>query len=987
MFIIMNLDELFNDLLNIDIPDQFCIDSGNQYYVSNLKFKDIFDHIKSKNWHNEGKHTTPHSESLYDHLINAGRLSYEKAVELGYNKKDCIKAWLTGLLHDVGKTGTQILKSQHITFKGHGIVGSAILDNFWSNNIETCFEINKQDWGDICTCTCVHMCGYFQDQKSVDHMFNFQILPHSVKKMLLPLRYGDQLSLVPQSWSPEYGTTKEILDLSEKEFIEHYLCEPNIVEYLNITNKNKGVVIQLLGTSCSGKTTFVNKLVNVFGSDKILHISRDEHMVKVICEKYNLKYEFNKETYQKCIKLYHESNKRDQSIINKNMNNECLFGITQGKIVIIDSLMTMYPNIISVLPISVKNSYKINIWFHRNKLITEADSSERLGMTLRDQIILYDDCNVYNPYRSGLIWSMLISNTENKIIDNTQIAKADLTLTVGWNFCNEHVFNHLYSIIDKIYDYNKQIPRIPDISETYDLNLLELVTKLHKISVLAIDEFFKQYSYIVSKPFTNVIGIKYIDGINNIWKPKWAREARGRFYYLDQNNVIELKYGLQRGIEILTKAHRDNGIINTQDIDETNVCESKFDDTQNMILNKFKGNNLFKSYISAKVDGSLIIINVYPKNCKQYNIINEIITNYGDDFSKDILNYCLENNLPIVTIATQGTLLLNEDMQDYFLSAIQDTYNIHILINTVVTFVNNIGDQYVALFFEAFCKNRTTNKGRLHVELAVGYEENGLQLLGAMHNNIYIPHFDLPNHTFTQPFYMEVNTTETVYYIMELLNKIVVNDVDISELLNLCSNKNTSKLLHPEGFVLLTPLENKIYDYAKIKTTMYYDCHKIKQNKITKILQLNENCEKYYPVIKKLKFFFNNLKSSVVELIELSYKRLIDEINISSPIIQSLNVKALQKINELINNNVIYKIVLNNRASFNNIIVLFEPIINKIFIEKSGTIDEFTNYIKKILMKIEPWSNNNWKNTLELMIDNYDSEISDLYYLVIGLTD
>lgn len=991
----MNLNELFNKFLNIKLPQQFIIDENEQKYIDNLKFEDIFNNIKSKNWHNEGKQSTPHSESLYDHLINTAKLSYEKAVELGYSEKECVKSWLTGLLHDVGKPGTQLIKTQHISFKGHGIVGSAILDNFWSENISNCFEINKQDWGDICTCTCVHMCGYFHDQKSVDHMFNFKILPKSIKKLLIPLRYGDQLALIPHKWGPEFGITKEELDISENEFVENYLGEPNIDEYLNITKKNKGIVIQLLGTSCSGKTTFVKTLKNIFETDKIVHVSRDEHMVQVICEKYNIIYNFNRETYQKCIKLYYDGGKKEQNIINKNMTEQCLYGLTEGKIVIIDSLITMYHTVLSVLPDPVKYAYKINIWFHRNKIITETDSSERLGISLTEQIKLYGNCNIFNPYRKDLNWSMLISQTENRLIDNSQITKADISLTVGWNFCNEHIFNHMYKIINDIYEYNQKIPRIPDISETMDLNLLELVNKLYNISPLAIDEFFRQYHYIISKPYLNVIGIKYIDGLNNIWKPKWAREARGRIYYLEKNNIVELKYGLQRGIEILTKAHKDFGVIETQDI---NNNLTKFDDVQNIISNTFKGSNVFKSYISAKVDGSLIIINVYPQNCKQYIIIKNIIEKSNDIFSKNIMEYCIDNQLPLITISSQGTLFVNEDMQEYFISAIKDMfYNLWIpqLVNCVVNYVNNIkkyNNEYIALFFEAFCKNRTTINGILHTELAVGYNQNGLHLLGAMLNNIYIPHFDLPNHTFTQPFYMVVNRTDTVFYVMNLLDQIVLNKETNDKLLRLCSLSNISKLIHPEGFVLLTPLENGLYDYAKLKTKLYYDCHKIKQNKLSYLLQLDENCEIYYPIIKKLKFFFNNLKPSLVNLIKQSFNKIISEVHENSLLFNGLNSKAKQKILDLvnigdINNHVIYKILLNNKSSYDELIKLFEPLINKLFTERSCTNDDFTLYIKKILMTLEPWSNNDWEEKLNLMIDNYNIEISDLYKLVIGLTD
>lgn len=74
----------------------------------------------------------------------------------------------------------------------------------------------------------------------------------------------------------------------------------------------------------------------------------------------------------------------------------------------------------------------------------------------------------------------------------------------------------------------------------------------------------------------NVIGMKYLDGLNRLWKTTWAREARGRFYYVDTDGVVTLKEGLQRGIELLTKAHIEDGVSETQDVEGRTF--DKFDD-------------------------------------------------------------------------------------------------------------------------------------------------------------------------------------------------------------------------------------------------------------------------------------------------------------------------------------------------------------------------------------------------------------------------
>ena len=107
-----------------------------------------------------------------------------------------------------------------------------------------------------------------------------------------------------------------------------------------------------------------------------------------------------------------------------------------------------------------------------------------------------------------------------------------------------------------------------------------------------------------------------MDGVNQIWAPAWAREARGRFYYISDEEVISLKDGLQRGVEILTKAHMEDGVSETQDISDQKL--DKFDKCQQKTLKTFTGDNAINGYLTGKVDGSLLEFNVYPICCKQY---------------------------------------------------------------------------------------------------------------------------------------------------------------------------------------------------------------------------------------------------------------------------------------------------------------------------------------------------------------------------------
>ena len=68
-----------------------------------------------------------------------------------------------------------------------------------------------------------------------------------------------------------------------------------------------------------------------------------------------------------------------------------------------------------------------------------------------------------------------------------------------------------------------------------------------------VKEFFDYYIYRVSEPAKDqqeIVGIKYVDGINKNWTTVWAREARGRFYCNTPTGAVSLKDGLQRGVEV-----------------------------------------------------------------------------------------------------------------------------------------------------------------------------------------------------------------------------------------------------------------------------------------------------------------------------------------------------------------------------------------------------------------------------------------------------
>ncbi len=1003
------INYIYQKLLTIQIPPQLIIQNKTQSITNSMTWRDVFDFIKSKHWHTDGKYTCPHEESLFDHLNMCGCHCYKRACELDFNSKERIKAYLTGLLHDIGKPGTVRQLNKHLAFKGHGLVGGAILENFWSPELES-LGIDQNDWADISTCADVHMCSYFPNQTTPIHKFSLNILPMEVKQMLYVLREGDQLSMIPSSTCTFNKTVDEI-----KEFVisnrESYLNTIVFDQPFESINKNMGILIFVQGCSSAGKSTFAKKLINRFGS-KCTYVNRDWYMVtqtlKVLGSNQfdTLKPDqISPQTYQLCYQKYLDSNKLWAPQINDRMKRDIHDGLQQGKIVIVDTLATMFDSIDVIVPPIALDAYRFSFWLHRNRLITEEESFNRLGMDLDKQLEIHGDKSIYNPLNPKVNWMKMISSTETN--DDTKNS-AHLSISMGWTGIKEPLLNHLMDQIDKMYEYNQTLPRVPVLDETYDLTLLELVQKLVDIGGLpAIERFFGTYGYTVSKYVPGAVGIKYIDGLNRIWRPRWAREARGRFYWIGGPQVIELKNTLQRGIEVLTKAHTDSGIEQTQDVDPKSL--EIFDTTQQEIIKAFGGNNPIDSYLTAKVDGSLLIVNIYPKKCIQYPIIKNLALAYGSDFIKLIVNYCLENNLPLVTISTQGTLFIAPDMEDYFLTSIKS------LISTPIDDMSdwsNVIPQFVSLFmeycqgmwlepdlmvnmcFEAYCQDRVTITGKLHPELAVGYDHNGFNLLGMMYAGKYVPHFNMPRKIFKQPFYIHVNSTNQVYDLMKKLDSIVLSDLTTEQFLSDYKlDEFTSQVIHPEGFVMLTPQKNNTYDYAKIKTQLYYSCHKVRPGCIKKLLLLPTPCQNYYPILRSMHLFFDNLDQTIKLLITESLESLKEEIKIGSELYQMQNIKGQARWDQVIASgienadskqvDVVYRMMLNTRNSMEQMTRIIGKTTEKLYKSKA---DNIVNYTKNLLMKVEPW-NPEWLNRLEKLFGSFDDSINELYGIVVGFTD
>jgi predicted outer membrane repeat protein len=95
-------------------------------------------------------------------------------------------------------------------------------------------------------------------------------------------------------------------------------------------------------------------------------------------------------------------------------------------------------------------------------------------------------------------------------------------------------------------------------------------------------------------------------------KKKWGRQLRGNAFLWCDNEWIEIKHALQAGAEVYTEYHKNNSI----DITETQDYSEGFghlSQLQMETMECFHNNKAFKhgGVLSSKVDGSLIVVNVY----------------------------------------------------------------------------------------------------------------------------------------------------------------------------------------------------------------------------------------------------------------------------------------------------------------------------------------------------------------------------------------
>lgn len=840
-----------------------------------------------------------HRESLLTHSLMSMLKTFE-CISHDMPERYMLHISILALFHDIGKIRCIEIfpKKARIGFPFHGEHGAGIMLQLFVKNS----FFSYTEWENMCRAISVHMCGYHSDdysKPSTIYKMNLLSMERSrVLYMLNHLMYGDSLGKIPDQ---ELDTeTPEIILSRREKFIEHTQKRFNIIDFF-LDNKLNGILIKLCGQSGSGKSTYAKFLIGEFAKHnipmhKIVWIERDIVMCNVTSKDIDPTSELITERPPAplYVKLYehYQKNKlgsRVNETISNMIRNNC------HKIVIFDSVANYY-NVDSMLPSVTGNMFRININIIRMEPI-DKKTCMRMAMDISQQLKLFGNRTCTSWLPDGVNMHSIASCSTNKEMRDREKIQPHMTYQVAWNKIGTRGSNFVLEMIQLL---ATQMLSNPDISQ-----MLRMLGNSKKVN-----DYLLSSRHIVQTPScnSNLLLIKYLDH-NKQFDKKWMRQVRGSAFLMIKNSddsiksITCIKQLLMRGIEYLTSYHNEAGIL------ENESSFGMYDDVQIDVMRKLENNSPINSVLTFKSDGSLFGMTIIPKNTEIYTLYME---SHLENNAILCLMISLCNDLPFLAIpCSQNMFVFGETMMDYYTMAICTSYEIDVigmsiidaftlgmtrLLESIVRFTKQTNIMHwvdenliKCLSFEAVCKDRKSIWGSCHTELAVKYDQSSLLFLGCTFNigntpGRYVPHFALdkiPNSCdFKEPMWWPVNNRNTIESMLNDVENVAIDKLSKQDFFtkypckNLCPNY--SSIMDFEGFVMMTLINDVDYDYGKIKTRIYYKCHKVRKENIPYLLDLPTITESYFPTITAIKKFYTDLEPKC-QAFTLTVQKLIED--------------------------------------------------------------------------------------------------------------
>ena len=957
------------------------ISSHNQKMI-HTNFHEIFIMLKNMNIHQNVDSTSYevaypkvekepickcafHEEELFDHLHICSIVAGSYAIRSAQN---VFLATLTGLLHDIGKPAcVRIFNGGNIGYPFHGEYGSMILSRIFNPNFAQ--FISKDDYDTMCRVISIHMCSYhivdFQSNWSQDRVNSTRIESDSVKYILNCLSFGDV-----------FGAFSELNDYDV--FLSSRSSYNELISQKYETAK-RGYAFFVRGRSGSGKSFVSHLLKNLLESLglKVAHIDRDLVICNTVRKIQNLP-ELSERPTESEYASYLSSQ------VNKEMNDKFKYYLALNYAVIIDTQLSMFRGFEQVIPDSISNCICIALDVSRNVLI---DDDSKNGVTLQTQLTMFGDSSVLKPFdlTGTNIFSLPSAYTHNQ---RPVGISPDFVFSISYNqhFNGENSigFTYFSDFMKSIHSITN-IPALSGLSlnssgviDTNDMNLVQYINHLYSSNDNSYDnviQILKSQYYHVGAPSQlkggldekNFISIKYLDHNNN-WNT-WGRESRGSTLALIDGKWTMFKYLMERGAEMLTGMQMKRGIDKTDNIDtKMDFKASHLSRVQQELIQDLREGNPVDLVLSFKKDGSLLSCALYTGSMGV--LMRRLINTYCDDFTKAVMTEYdkISGNSDVFVFQSQSTLFIGDAMYDYTTTALFpeaiptltplkkiQTYGASFMTKLKKMFDNIDGD-IKQILGETICANRTESySGNVHKELAMSYKTSSFTILSitSIKDNHYTayPHYMYSNIIneagMTEPAFWKCSSVAQVDKLIQDVDSFIFGKINCDEFyqINIPSNiYSYEKIIDCEGFVTYDVKRNN--SYGKIKTDSYYKSHKLRDDNIPFLCELNKVAGHIFPLARIVDETISKLDAKL-GLINPELVKVITSAEMKA----SLPDKALNGFDNR-PRPVQFKIIINNaKNKFSELaFAVFQTHFPSIVIS-----DEMKTFVVSYAMKTELW--------------------------------
>ena len=820
----------------------------------------------------------------------------------------------------------------------------------------------------------IHMCSYhivdFQSNWNQARINSTRIESDSVKSIMKCLSYGDVFGAFSELNNPDI-------------FISSRPTYHDMISQKYETQKQKYAFF-VRGRSGSGKSFVSNLLVKLCTSLnlKVGHVERDVVICNTVRKVQGLP-ELSARPTSFEYADYHTFYKQNKlsAQVNNAMKEQFKYYLDIYDAVIIDTQMSLFRGFDQIIPDSISNCICIALDVSRN-IPLEDDSKN--GVSLQTQLSMFGDSSALKPFDlSGTnIFALSSTYTHNQ---RPVGVCPDFVFPIAYNqhFFGENSigFAHFSDFLKNLHSHMS----VPDISSlnlnsinTDEMNLIQYINHLYATNDKSYDnviQILKSQYYQVGAPSQlkgtidekNFLSIKYLDHNNN-WN-KWGRESRGTTLTLIDGKWVMLKYLLERGAEMLTGMQVKRGIDKTDNIDtKMDFKASHLSRPQQELIQDLREGNPIDLVMSFKKDGSLLSCALYTGSFGV--LMRRLILSYCDDFTKAVMTQYdkISGNGDVFVFQSQSTLFIGDAMYDYTttaifpeavssLSPIQkiQTYSAPFMKRMKMMFESIDGDIKQVLG-ETICANRTESySGYVHKELAMSYSVSSFTILSITSikgdsYNVY-PHYmysDLiKNSGFAEPAFWKCISVAQVDKLIQDVDSYIFNKMELQEFYESNPPSNIysyEMIMDCEGFVTYDLKRNN--SYGKIKTDSYYKSHKLRDDNIPFLCELNKVAGHIFPLARIVDETISQLDIKL----SLINPELVNVI-ISDEMMVVLPEKAKKTFSDR-PRPVQFKIIINNaKAKFSELAFgVFQKYFPSLLLN-----DEIKTFVVSYAMKTELW--------------------------------